>query len=161
MSGPVTLRPAGEADCELVFGWANDPATRAMSFNTAAISHEEHLRWFRTSLQGARRLLFIAEDGAGPIGVVRLSIDEDEPHRAEIGINLAPERRGQGRARPVLERASVTAAERGLSRLVARIRPENSASQRAFEGAGYRLAGREAVASGSALRYEIELSNRR
>jgi len=49
MAGPVTLRTASLADCELVFDWANDPVTRAMSFNQAQITRAEHVAWFAAS----------------------------------------------------------------------------------------------------------------
>jgi len=58
----------------------------------------------------------------------------------------------------VLELASAQARAFGLRRLVARIRKENAASQRAFQRAGYALVGEEPVGEIVALRYEIELT---
>jgi RimJ/RimL family protein N-acetyltransferase len=154
------LRSARAGDCELVFGWANDPDTRAMSFSRATIAHAEHVAWFTASLESTRRRLFIAEDEQGPLALVRVSVYDRRPDTAEIGINLAPERRGQRLSSVVLERASSEARGRGLQRLVARIRRENTASQRAFQRAGYELVGEEPVGEIVALRYEIDLSPR-
>ncbi|HVJ13820.1 MAG TPA: GNAT family N-acetyltransferase [Polyangiaceae bacterium] len=160
MAGPVTLRTASLADCELVFDWANDPVTRAMSFNQAQITRAEHVAWFAASLDDERRQMFVAEDEAGALALVRFSAYEHRPDAAEIGINLAPQRRGQGLGRAVLELASTEAARRGIRRLIARIRPENAASQRAFQRAGYELRAEEPIGEIVALRYEIDLQNR-
>lgn len=156
MPGNVALRPATEADCELLFAWANDPATRAMSFKTAPIEHAEHVAWFTASVADPARRLFIAGDDAGAIGLVRFSLF-GEHGAAEVGINLAPERRGQGLALPVLLAATEQARDLGVGLLIARIRPENAASRRAFSRAGYVLRGEEAVGSAAALRYELAL----
>ena len=89
---------------------------------------------------------------------MRLSVFDRRPDAAEIGINLAPERRGQRLSSVVLGCASAEARSFGLSRLVARIRQENAASQRAFQRAGYGLVAEEPVGEIVALRYEIDLT---
>ena len=150
----VSLRPARPDDCRLVFDWANDPATRAASFHSEVIAFEDHARWYEGSLGGTRRYLRIAELDAAPVGLVRFDrLDADET-RAEIGINLAPEHRGRRLAVPILLAATEEASALGLRTVVARIRPENAPSIRAFERAGYRFVAEERVSGFEAFRYE-------
>lgn len=149
----LSLRRATAGDAELTFTWANDPATRAASFRSAIIERSEHERWLQGSLAGERRLLFIAESAGLPLGVLRL--DELSTGCAEIGITVAPERRGQGLALLVLQAGIQRARQLGLARLVARIRPENDRSLRSFRRAGFEPVGAEEVCGQPALRYEL------
>jgi RimJ/RimL family protein N-acetyltransferase len=154
----VVLRAATRLDLERTFTWANDPDTRAASFQSAPIERRVHEAWFNASLQRPGRMLWIAELGGEPIAVIRL--DRTELAWAEVGLNLAPERRGQGLSLPVLEAGLRAARELGLSRVVARIRPSNERSIRCFTRAGFRAAGREHVSGQEALRFELELPAR-
>jgi RimJ/RimL family protein N-acetyltransferase len=150
----VLLRKARPGDCRLVFEWANDPETRAASFHSRRISLEEHELWFAESLREERRRLRIAEIDGAPVGLVRFDRFGADETVAEIAINLAPEQRGRKLAVPVLLAAKAAAASFGFRTLVARIRPENERSVRAFERAGFEFVSRERVAGQSAFRYE-------
>ena len=90
------LRPAVESDRDLVFVWANDPLTRAMSFSSEPISATDHARWFAKALAGHGRRLFVAESDGAPLGVLRLDFSTEARHSAEVGINLAESARGRG-----------------------------------------------------------------
>lgn len=151
----VALRAATPEDLDRTFTWANDPLARAASFQSAPIERAVHERWFASSLARHDRTLWIAELAGEPIGVLRL--DCSALGWAEVGLNLAPERRGQGLALPVLMAGLNAAQALGLPRLVARIRPSNERSIRCFTRAGFRGARRELVAGQEALRYELEL----
>jgi RimJ/RimL family protein N-acetyltransferase len=151
----VALRAATAEDCERTWRWANDPETRAASFNSAPIERADHERWFSSSLGSPVRALWIAELDGSSIGILRL--DRCAPERAEIGVTVAPERRGQGLALPLLQAGVHRARSLGLEQLVARIRPTNERSLRSFVRAGFRAAGREVVAGQDALRYELRL----
>lgn len=61
--------------------------------------------------------------------------------RAEVGFWLTPGARGRGAAEAALDLATDLAAELGLDRLEARTAPENRASQRVLENAGFVLVG--------------------
>ncbi len=151
----IRLRPAGEADSAAVLRWANDPTTRAASFTSRPIEPEEHARWFAASLDpDTPRRLFIVELDGQAAGLLRFQLADP---RAEVGINLAPERRGRGFGVATLVAGSALALELGLTRLVAHIRPANQASRNAFERAGYTLVGPAKVSGQPALRYELEL----
>lgn len=152
----LALRPAQAADCEHVFEWANDPTTRAASFQSARIDHEEHVRWFAASLKNPRRHLLMAELGGELVGLVRFDALDDAT--LEVGINLAPAARGRRLATPLLQAGAGFAAGLGANTIVAHIRPSNTASQRAFRRAGYREVERTTVSGQEALRYELRIA---
>lgn len=151
----LSLRPATAADADITFSWVNDPATRAASFHSAAIERDEHERWLQSSLGGERRVLLIAEREGVAVGVLRL--ERLSPGCAELGITVAPEHRGQGLALSVLHAGIQQAGQLGLTRLVARIRPDNTRSLRSFSRAGFQPQGQEQAHGQPALRYELRL----
>ena len=75
------LRPAEEHDCDAVFDWANDPDTRAASFLRADIVKSDHIKWFKATLAGKLRQLFIILSAGQRAGVVRFDwlADADAP----------------------------------------------------------------------------------
>ncbi len=146
----LELRPASEADCELVYAWATDPETRAASFHSATISLDEHRRWFAAALRGARTL-YVAEVGNVPLGLARL--DSLGAGAAEIGIIIAREHRGRGFGKRTVSALIERAAATGVTRLVARVRDGNARSVSVFRRAGFTEAGEESVAGVRARRY--------
>jgi spore coat polysaccharide biosynthesis protein SpsF len=135
VSAPVLLRPAAPTDCEALWRWRNDPATRRASFQQDEIPLDAHTRWFAESLGRPDRRIYIVVVNDLNAGAVRLDLDRDE---ARVSINLAPEWRGQGigtRALRLLCREVCGSPE--LERLSAQVRPENHASRVAFERAGF------------------------
>jgi hypothetical protein len=60
------LRPATDADRDLILGWRNHPSVRAVSLTTHVISAEEHARWWASRRQN----VLIFQDETGPAGVV-------------------------------------------------------------------------------------------
>ncbi len=123
----MRLRPATLDDARRLFEWRNDPVTRAMSVHRDPVAWDDHLAWLEASLANPLRRILIAEDGV-PLGTVRL----DRDIRTEVSITLAPSARGHGRAAPILRLAT-----EGRGPFIARIRPDNPASRRAFEAAGF------------------------
>ncbi|MBI5960296.1 MAG: UDP-2,4-diacetamido-2,4,6-trideoxy-beta-L-altropyranose hydrolase [Chloroflexi bacterium] len=132
------LRPARAADRLLVFQWANEPGVRAVSFSSEVISWDAHVIWFDKQLNDSRSLFFIAENGIGkPVGQVRFVLDD---HQATISISLDHTIRGRGFGRSLIALASQQVFENTPVTLIhAYIKQGNTASQRAFAGAGYRL----------------------
>jgi RimJ/RimL family protein N-acetyltransferase len=136
----VEVRLATAADAALLLSWANDADTRAASFHTTPIAPEEHAAWLARSLALPTRRLFIGMVGEEPVGQVRL--DAGDGGEAEVGISIAPERRGHGLGAGLLA-AGIEAGRRdtelAVERFVARVRTGNEASIRLFEGAGFVL----------------------
>jgi RimJ/RimL family protein N-acetyltransferase len=127
----MDLRPATGADAELLLAWRNDPDTVAWSRSPDPVSRPDHVRWLDAVLADPDRLLLIAE-ADGPVGTVRFDRDGDA---WEVSITVAPVRRGQGLALPILATAEAT-LEAGTS-LLAWVHRDNKASLALFERAGY------------------------
>lgn len=155
MSARLRLRPAQEEDRDLIFAWANDPQTRAASFQRDPIDHATHCAWFVASLERADRRLFVLMVGDANAALLRL--DLGAPGEATVSINLAPDWRGQGLGAPALALLEAEARGLGARRLIAYIRAENAASLRAFARAGYHPARQEPVQGQDAWRYERPL----
>lgn len=131
----VTLRAATAADADLLLAWRNDPATRAASFTTGEVDPAGHRAWLAARLADPACSVWIAEQDGTPIGQVRLDGDADE---AEISVGLAPEARGRGLGAAVIAKACAAGA---AATVLARVRPGNEASLRAFRQAGFSDAG--------------------
>ena len=133
----LSLRPAVEDDCEMLHAWVNDPVVRAASFSTAPIAWDEHCRWFARRLDDPRCMIFIvaAPDGE-PVGQVRFEVDE---HRvAIVSTSIAEPFRGRGHGPEAIRLAARRAMRGGdVDEIHAFIRPENTASVRAFTHAGF------------------------
>ena len=142
VAAPPRLRGATAADADLLRAWRNDPDTRRWSRSEAEVGADEHASWFGRVLSDASTQLWVAEDGSGPYGQVRL--DPAGPGGAELSVTLAPRARGRGLAAPLLiEAAGRALAEPAVERLVAFVKPGNDASLRAFGRAGFRPAGED------------------
>jgi RimJ/RimL family protein N-acetyltransferase len=142
---PVTTRPATAADSRRLFDWRNDPLTRAMSRGPDPVAWEVHEIWFAEALADPDRDILIGLAEGAEIGMVRFDLDaewSDETGReAEISINLAPSARGRGLAAPLLAAAIRAFNHNRRCEIRAEIRADNLPSRRAFEAAGFRLAG--------------------
>ena len=141
----LTCRLAKPADTRLYFDWANDPDTRRQSFNSAPISLETHTNWFARKLADPDTLLLIFEKETGrAIGQVRFERKPvaDMPDEVIIGVSVDASQRGKGLASQLISQGCVICRKRwGEVTIHAYIKPENQASIRAFERAGFRLSG--------------------
>ena len=132
----LVLRPASMDDAASLLEWRNDQRTRLASIERATISHDEHHRWMVASLNSSSRRLLVAELEAQPLAVIRLDL---EGSTAALSITIAPDWQGADLAVPLLRRALGQADRLAISRVEAKIRPENEASMRAFFAAGFQL----------------------
>jgi UDP-2,4-diacetamido-2,4,6-trideoxy-beta-L-altropyranose hydrolase len=148
----LELGPVTEGDCELLWKWANDPATRANSFNSAPISLVQHKEWFHAKLQDPQCCFLMATNkNLGKIGVVRFDCHDAE---ATISVALAPQARGRGYARLIISYSCHQMfASSGIDLVSALIKPANKASVRAFEGAGFLRGVRTMVTGQPAEQY--------
>jgi RimJ/RimL family protein N-acetyltransferase len=136
----VSLRPASSVDAGCLHAWRNEAETRAASFDTSPIAWEEHVRWLDAKLANPRARVMIATDESGEeVGVVRLDASGDA---AEISVSIDHRHRGHGIGTAVIRAgAALAMTELGARRVIARIRPENARSLRAFAGAGFARSG--------------------
>jgi RimJ/RimL family protein N-acetyltransferase len=131
----ITLRPAALSDCQCLWEWANDPVVRAASFDSRPIPLPDHQRWLQRKLADRSCRLFIVLDDGRPIGQVRL--EQSSGTEAEIHVSLDAAARGAGRGTAAVKAACDIAAGAGVTRVVAHVKPDNPASLRAFEKAGF------------------------
>jgi UDP-2,4-diacetamido-2,4,6-trideoxy-beta-L-altropyranose hydrolase len=133
----IHLRRVTDSDCRLLWELANDPSVRGSSFSPEPIPWDQHVAWFRRKLQDENcRVLLALDDSATPIGQIRF--DKSGPGEAEIDITIESRFRGLGYASRLIElAANQIFAERELHRLHAFVKPENIASAKAFEKAGF------------------------
>ena len=137
----LKVRQAKIQDCDILFEWRNDPHSRCMFRNSAVVSYNDHRSWFEASLSDPDVLILMFENEVGlTTGVVRFNRTGSG---AECSINLAPAFRGLGLGSSCLALA-VDWVEKfwGLTEvLTASIKPENHASVKVFEDAGFRFVG--------------------
>jgi UDP-2,4-diacetamido-2,4,6-trideoxy-beta-L-altropyranose hydrolase len=132
----LALRNAHESDSRLIFEWANDPATRSVSFSTEVIPWETHQAWYLAKLQDPYCIIFMAlEAGGRPVGMVRYQLEGME---SVVSINLDPNQRGKGYGAQILKISADRLFRTGKTRLIhAYIKPDNVPSIRAFTKAGF------------------------
>ncbi len=155
----LSLRPAVEGDCELLFSWANDPEARRMSFSPDLIGWEEHQRWFERKLDDENCLLYIVTGPKGePVGQVRFDIEAER--EAVISVSIAPEWRGYGCGGDAIRLATIAAKRLArLAAIHAYIKPENVASTGAFAKAGFGAPVRVTYRGAAALRMSVTLTS--
>ena len=153
MASVLSLRPVYDSDSQLLWEWANDPLVRHQSFSSDSIAWEDHVKWFSQKLKDPNCHQFIGVDEAGdPVGQVRFDLN----HEAEVSVSTSAAHRGKGHASSLLSLASAELIRStGVTRINAHIRPENVASQRAFEKAGYRLVGEIVFKGHSAVEMDM------
>ncbi|WP_373532726.1 GNAT family N-acetyltransferase [Vampirovibrio sp.] len=136
----IQLKRVISDDREALFHWRNHPSVRQHSIHTDEISWDAHCQWFEQTLQNPQRVLLLGQNENGPVGVLRYDLHED--HSALISVYLVPERMGQGWGALLLKAGNqwLKGEYPAVSPVLAEIFPDNPASIRAFEKAGYQKA---------------------
>lgn len=133
---PLRLREAIDEDCRLLWEWANDPVVRAASFRSGPIEWEEHVRWFQDRERAGRRIYILMDAAQRPIGQVRF--DMAAMPEALVDLSVEESLRGRGYGSDGLRLACAHLAKAVPGALVrALIKPDNVASLRTFERAGF------------------------
>lgn len=132
----IALREATSEDLMLLFNWANDPEVRKQSFNPNPIRLESHTRWLQARLEDERAKLYIAESAGEPAAHIRFDIEDDT---ATISYLIGREYRGMGLGHVILQRgvARLMRQKPEVKLVEGLVQPENLASVRAFEKAGF------------------------
>ncbi len=134
----IEIRRAHESDSLKLFEWRNHQTIRAMSKSSAPIAWADHQVWFAKVQADKNRMLLIGEIDNEPVGVVRFDREED---RALVSIYLVPEGGFKGQGRNLLLRAEewLKTHRADIKSILAEVLGANTASQRLFIGADYRL----------------------
>jgi RimJ/RimL family protein N-acetyltransferase len=140
----IGLRPLGEGDVPALVEALQDPEIPRWTDVPSPYRTGDALRWVgMTAAERGELSLGIRDRGDGRLlGVVGLRVDE--PHSiGELGYWVAAPERGRGVVTRALRLVSGWALEElGLGRLQILVHPENGASRRAAERAGFRAEGR-------------------
>jgi UDP-2,4-diacetamido-2,4,6-trideoxy-beta-L-altropyranose hydrolase len=132
----LVWREARMTDADLLWRWANDLETRQNSFARSPIPYAEHVAWLEQHLGSEATRMWIFSDRNVPVGQVRFDIADAV---AEIGITVAPEARGRGYGKAILEQAirCLRAERRDRVWPRASVLAHNAASLRLFKACGF------------------------
>lgn len=134
----ITLNRADETDCKDLWVWRNHPEIRKNFFNDKIVSWKEHEAWFRSQREDKNTPIFIAALGKDKIGVIRF---ETSDNIAKVSVNLNPDHLGKSLGWQVISLGTneMLKSDARIKNVIAEIKRENIASQKAFVKAGYEL----------------------
>ena len=129
----LNLRNAVPTDCEMVFEWANDPLSRAMSNNPEPLVWESHKAWFARKLEDKDCVIYIGEDDGQPVALCRVEVVDG------VGVvSVIAAVRGKGYGSDVINQGSQRALQHlPITTITASIKAENIPSIKMTEKAGY------------------------
>jgi RimJ/RimL family protein N-acetyltransferase len=136
MSG--TLRRATHHDAHALWLWANDPVTRRASGGRAVIPWASHLEWLRERLASDSAVIFVLDRAPDdPVGTIRFETT-DQWSSARLSYGVAPEARGHGFGRALLDRGTlaIRRLHPGVT-LVALVASDNAPSRHLFDRLGW------------------------
>jgi ribosomal protein S18 acetylase RimI-like enzyme len=116
-----------------------------MAFGSTLAREERHApeKWERRAAEsatGERQAIFIAEPAAGMASGV---IDTDDPALAHLyGMWVAPEARGSGAGKALVDAVVAWATDRGAERLTTSVTEGNAAAAALYTAAGFSDTGR-------------------
>lgn len=135
--GAIYLRRATIDDEGLMLDWQSAPGARIYSRNPLVPEPSEHRAWLKRKLADPQCIFSVVLFENCPAGILRLDALPDGGH--EVSILIAAEFQGKHIGGGALEIAKRLVPH---SFIYAEIHPENAASIRMFERAGYRKLGR-------------------
>lgn len=139
----LRVRPVRETDARLLWEWANDPEVRAVSFSTQPVLWEQHLDWLRKKLKESCHFYLAVDGEEEAIGQVRFDIREDE---AAVSVSLGRRFRGAGYGTELLRLACGKLFRDSEVKVIkAYVKPDNQASLKAFDRAGFCYSAKELV----------------
>lgn len=140
----LKLKRIRKEDMEQLFVWANDPVTRAASFNTEPISYENHVKWFEKKLHDSDCHFYMAYVDNMACGSIRFDIENDYEIDscgktvAVISYSIAPEYRGRGLGKEIIAKGCEMMHEKlGECILVGEVKTDNIYSHKCFEANGF------------------------
>ena len=130
------LRMAEEGDMRLLYTWANDPQVRKNAFHSEIIPFEDHKAWFTRLMDDSSQRQYIFVKDGNPIGQIRFSVSNEE---AEIDYSIAPEKRGLGYGKKMLELAKERFHQDcpSIKILVGKVKKSNQSSENCFKNSGF------------------------
>lgn len=131
---PIALRPMQEGDAATLFRFQTASGARVYARNPEPPSWDEHRAWFEKRLADTTRPFFMIEVAGEPAGMVRLDQREGRPGEYEVSILVDPAWQKQGLGQTALRLLRLCYPDLTV---FAHVSPQNVASQKIFENAGY------------------------
>ena len=131
----LNLRPVEKKDYEKILEWRNDPDVRINSLTQHIISIDEHTEYWNDFLKNETNFAFIAIHENNDIGVLKLKNIDKITYEIDIFISKSYRNRGLGSQ--VLKIAKDVALQKGMKKLIAKIKYDNEASKKVFEKVGF------------------------
>ncbi len=133
----IKQREASMEDAVLLWQWRNEESVREMSFDSAIIPLDNHLSWLQKKMTDQQSKIYIFEYQDKAIAQVRID-GKAENNTGIVSIVLDASVRGMGLASQIISQAVQSYQSLFPQRpLWAYIKPENIASIRAFQTAGF------------------------
>lgn len=130
----LNLVQATDAYCDFVFSVVNDCVVRAMSFQSKAISYDEHKAWFARQME-QNLPFYIALCDDKPCGYVRLDRRDE---KANISLALDVNFRTKGLAADIIRKSTHKfLREYDVQKIIAHVKNDNKASKSVFKKAFY------------------------
>lgn len=143
----ITLRALEPTDLDTLYRWENDTALWAVSDTTAPYSREtlwHYLEGYTGDIYAQRQLrlmITLSADGT-PVGTIDFLNFDPLNNRAELGLFIASDYRGQGLGRQALDLLTAYARDHiGLRQLYVFIALDNEVCLKLFEDYGYSRVG--------------------
>jgi UDP-2,4-diacetamido-2,4,6-trideoxy-beta-L-altropyranose hydrolase len=132
----VDLRPATVSDAVRIYEWRNAPETRRHALDPAPLEFDGHVRWLGSVLDAPGVALLVGTLDGADVGVLRYDLDGDA---ATVSVYLVPGTSGAGLGTALIDAGTRWLRRRHpqVRRIVAAIRPDNTASLGAFAAAGF------------------------
>jgi len=133
----LKLRNVESCDINDLFKWRNHPDVRKNSFNTNAISYDEHKTWFRERVKDQKCVMYMAYCSERKIGLIRF---EDGEERVKTSVMLNPDYWGKGFSSKLIRLATekFVSENKPNKQIIAEIKKDNVASIKAFQKAGFK-----------------------
>lgn len=130
------LRRVSKEDIDFLFELANDKKVRQNSFSTKEIMYDEHRKWFAAVLdrEDYKQYIYMLDEKS--IGQVHIEMCGS---KAEIGYSICEEYRGQGLGKELIRLIQLQVKKDfpHIETLTAKVKPENTISQKVFEAEGF------------------------
>ena len=127
------------SDAKLLFDWANDPSVRKTAKNMALITWDTHVKWLQKKLDSLdlTRLFIAMDKDQNLVGQIRFDKDAQT---VILDYSICSEYRGKGFGTKILMEGFETISQLWpFEKVVAIVRINNPASQRALLNAGFTL----------------------